>query len=161
MPGAGCLRCRISPKYLAAGTWHHKLQIMTFEKLLYARWGDMDFNGHMKNTAYLDASADVRMFFFEANGFSMREFDRLRIGPVITRDELEYFRELRLLEPVRVTLTAREIRDDGRFVLVNEFFRGDGQRVARVTSNGGWLDLDKRKLTTPPEELRRLLEKLL
>ena len=132
-----------------------------FERQLYARWGDMDFNGHMKNTAYLDASADVRMMFFAANGFSMREFDKRRIGPVIFRDELEYFRELRLLEPVRVTLAAREVRDDGRFVLVNEFFREDGERVARVTSSGGWLDLDRRKLTAPPEELRRLLEELL
>ena len=131
-----------------------------FEKMLYARWGDMDFNGHMRNTAFLDASADVRMFFFEANGFSMREFDRRRIGPVILRDELEYFRELRLLEPVRVTLSAKEIRDDGRFVLVNEFFREDGKPAARVTSSGGWLDLDKRKMTVPPAELQRLLEQL-
>ncbi|HVE69919.1 MAG TPA: thioesterase family protein [Thermoanaerobaculia bacterium] len=132
-----------------------------FEKTLYARWGDMDFNGHMRNTAFLDASADVRMFFFEANGFSMREFDIRRIGPVIVRDELEYFRELRLLEPVRVTLSAKEVREDGRFVLVNEFYREDGKQAARVTSSGGWLDLDKRKFTVPPAELQRLLEQLL
>jgi acyl-CoA thioester hydrolase len=131
-----------------------------FEKTLYARWGDMDFNGHMKNTAYLDASADVRMMFFAANGFSMREFEQRRIGPVIFRDELEYFRELRLLEPVRVTLAAKDIGDDGRFTLVNEFFREDGERVARVTSSGGWLDIAKRKLTRAPEELQRLLETL-
>ena len=132
-----------------------------FEKLLYARWGDMDFNGHMRNTAYLDSSADVRMFYFEANGFSMREFEQRRIGPVILKDELEYFRETRLLERVRVTLFAREIGEDGRFVLVNEFFREDGKQCARVTSTGAWLDLDRRKITNPPEELRRLLEQLL
>ena len=132
-----------------------------FEKMLYARWGDMDFNGHMKNTAYLDAAADVRMMYFAANGFSMREFEARRMGPVILRDDLEYFRELRLLEPVRVTLSAREIAEDGRFVLVNEFFREDGKQCARVTSTGAWLDLDGRKITPPPEELRRLLEQLL
>ena len=131
-----------------------------FEKMLYARWGDMDFNGHMRNTAFLDASADVRMMYFAEQGFSMREFERLRFGPVILKDELEYFRELRLLEPVRVTLSAKEIRDDGRFVLVNEFFREDGKPAARVTSSGGWLDLDKRKMTVPPAELQRLLEQL-
>ena len=132
-----------------------------FEKTLYARWGDMDFNGHMKNTAYLDASADVRMMYFSENGFSMREFERRRIGPVITRDELEYFRELRLLEPVRVTLYAAGLSPDGsRFRLVNEFFREDGSRAVRVTSTGGWLSLEQRKLTAPPEELRQLLESL-
>src|SRR5687767_6249200 len=107
----------------------------------------MDFNGHMKNTAYLDASADVRMMFFSENGFSMREFERRRIGPVITRDELQYFRELRLLEPVRVTLFASGLSPDGsRFRLVNEFFREDGSRAVRVTSTGGWLSLEQRKL---------------
>lgn len=134
---------------------------MLYEKTLYARWGDMDFNGHMRNTAFLDASADVRMFFFDANGFSMREFERLRIGPVILRDELEYFRELRLLEPVRVTLSAREVQPDGRFILINEFFRPDGQRAARVTSHGAWLDLDRRRMTPPPDAVRLLLEQLL
>ncbi|HUP63135.1 MAG TPA: thioesterase family protein [Thermoanaerobaculia bacterium] len=129
-----------------------------FEKTLYARWGDMDFNGHMKNTAYLDASADVRMMFFAEHGFSMREFEQRRFGPVILRDELEYFRELRLLEPVRVTLLSAGMSEDGiRFKLVNEFFRGDGARAARVVSTGGWLNLDTRKWTPPPEELFALM----
>jgi len=132
-----------------------------FEKTLYARWGDMDFNGHMKNTAYLDASADVRMMFFSENGFSMREFERRKIGPVIIRDELEYFRELRLLEPVRVTLFAAGLSPDAsRFRLVNEFFREDGTRAVRVTSTGGWLSLEQRRLVPPPEELRILLENM-
>lgn len=134
---------------------------MPFERTLYARWGDMDFNGHMKNTAYLDASADVRMMYFQEHGFSMREFERLRFGPVILKDELEYFRELRLLEPVRVTLEADGLSEDGvRFRLRNEFFREDGTKVARVTSSGGWLDLNARKMKPPPDELRKLLEAL-
>jgi acyl-CoA thioester hydrolase len=28
-----------------------------YEKKLLAGWGDMDFNAHMRNTAYLDKSA--------------------------------------------------------------------------------------------------------
>jgi acyl-CoA thioester hydrolase len=134
---------------------------MPFERMLYARWGDMDFNGHMKNTAYLDASADVRMMFFSDHGFSMREFETRGFGPVILRDELEYFRELRLLDPVRVTLAAAGLNEDGsRFRLRNEFFRADGARAARVTSTGGWLDLAKRRLASPPEDLRALLMRL-
>jgi len=44
-----------------------------FEKILYAGWGDMDFNSHMRNTAYLDKSGDVRMIFFSENGFSGKD----------------------------------------------------------------------------------------
>ena len=32
-----------------------------FEKTFVAGWGDMDFNAHMRNTSFLDRSADVRM----------------------------------------------------------------------------------------------------
>jgi len=32
-----------------------------FERQMLSGWGDMDFNSHMRNTAYLDKSADVRM----------------------------------------------------------------------------------------------------
>ena len=132
-----------------------------FEKTLYARWGDMDFNGHMKNTAYLDASADVRMMFFADHGFSMREFERRRIGPVIVRDDLEYFRELRLLEPFRVTLQSSGFSEDFvRFRLVNEFRREDGKMAARVTSTGLWFDLEQRRPTPAPDELRRILEEI-
>jgi acyl-CoA thioester hydrolase len=132
-----------------------------FERMLYARWGDMDFNGHMRNTAFLDAAADVRMMFFASNGFPMSEFEKRRIGPVILRDELDYFRELRLLQPVRVTLETSGLSENGmRFRLVNQFFREDGVRAVSVTSTGGWLDLERRKLTAPPAELRALLEQI-
>lgn len=57
-----------------------------YAKTLFAGWGDMDFNAHMKNTAFLDKSADVRMMFFAENGFSVEEFSRLRIGPVVMKD---------------------------------------------------------------------------
>ena len=81
-----------------------------FEKQLVAGWGDMDFNSHMRNTAFLDKSADVRMMFFSENGFPMEEFIRRKIGPVIRRDEIEYFKEVRLLEEVRMHADNRRTR---------------------------------------------------
>ena len=132
-----------------------------FSRTFHVRWGDMDFNGHMKNTAYLDVSGDVRMMYFSENGFSMGEFVRLRIGPVVMRDEIEYFRELRLLEPILVNLTLAGLSDDAsRFLLRNEFFRQDGKCAARVTSMGGWMDLAARKLTAPPDKLAEVLHSL-
>jgi len=125
-----------------------------FETTLYAGWGDTDFNGHMRNTAYLDKAADTRMRFFEAQGFPMSEFSRLRLGPVVRKDEVEYFRETGLLETLRVTLAVAAQSEDGsRFQLRNEFFKADGHLAARVTSLGGWLDHAARKLVVPPPAL--------
>ena len=132
-----------------------------FEKVLFAGWGDMDFNSHMKNTAYLDKSGDVRMLFFSENGFPMKEFSRLRIGPVVMKDEVEYYKEINLLDEIRATLAIAGFSKDGsRFIIRNEFYRPDGKLAARVTSTGGWMDLNARKLTAPPDGLLEAMKSL-
>jgi acyl-CoA thioester hydrolase len=121
---------------------------------MFAGWGDMDFNSHMRNTAFLDKSADVRMMFFAENGFPVAEFLRLKLGPVIMKDEVEYQKEVGLLEEITVTLALAGLSEDGsRFLMRNEILRPDGRLCARVTSAGGWLDLNARKLVRPPESL--------
>lgn len=130
-------------------------------KMLYVGWADLDSNAHMKNTAYLDKAVDVRMMFFEERGFSAREFARLRLGPVVMRDEVDYYRELRLLDAIRGTLALAGMSDDAtRFRLENEFFREDGTLAARVTSTGGWLDLNARRLVVPPPQLLAIMNSL-
>ena len=132
-----------------------------FEKLLVAGWRDMDYNSHMANTAYLDRAADVRMMYFAENGFTADEMLRMKIGPVIMKDEIEYFREVRLLQEIRVGLAIAGLAPDGsRFMIRNEFAHADGTRCATVTSTGGWLDLNIRKLIAPPEALRAALAAL-
>ena len=134
-----------------------------YEKTLYAGWGDMDFNSHMKNTAYLDKAADVRQMFLMENGFPIENFLRLGIGPVVKKDELEYFREIHLQERIKVTFAlAGHAIDGSRFLMRHEIFRQDGELSARVTSAGGWLSLTERKLIAPPPLLlsaMNLLEK--
>ncbi|MFZ2492715.1 MAG: thioesterase family protein, partial [Thermoanaerobaculia bacterium] len=116
-----------------------------YSKTLFAGWADMDFNSHMRNTAFLDKSADVRMCYFADHGFPMEEFAKLRIGPVVRKDEVEYFREVALLQEVNVTLALAGLAPDGsRFILRNEVLRLDGKPCARITSTGGWLDLAAR-----------------
>jgi acyl-CoA thioester hydrolase len=132
-----------------------------YTKTLYAGWGDMDFNSHMKNTAYLDKAADVRQMFLIEHGFPVEEFSRLRIGPVMMRDELEYFKEVRLQQQITVTYAlAGHALDGSRFILRHEFFRPDGQLSARVVSAGGWLDLEKRRVVAPPPALLSAMNSL-
>jgi acyl-CoA thioester hydrolase len=132
-----------------------------YTKTLYAGWADMDFNSHMKNTAYLDKAADVRQMFLMENGFPMEEFLRLRIGPVVMKDEIEYFKEVGLQQQIKVTYAlAGHAPDGSRFLLRHEIFRPDGTLSARVTSTGGWLDLAERKLVAPPPALLSAMNSL-
>ena len=140
---------------------HQARYMDKFEKTLIAGWRDMDYNSHMANTAYLDRAADVRMMYFAENGFSAEDLLRMKIGPVVMKDEIEYFREVQLLQEIRVNLVCAGLSPDGsRFVLRNEFAHVDGKRCAVVTSTGGWLDLQTRKLIAPPQALREAQEAL-
>ncbi len=129
-----------------------------FKKSFIARWPDMDFNPHFRNTAFLDDSGDVRMHNFSEQGFPMRRFEELAIGPVIRRDEATYFKEIHLLEPFTVELWLDGLSADrGKFRPRNEFLRESGQRAATVVSDGGWLSLRERKLVPAPSDLRATL----
>lgn len=132
-----------------------------YSKTLFASWADMDFNSHMRNTAFLDKSADVRMMYFSENGFPSQEFSRRRLGPGVMKDEVEYRKEVGLLQEITVTLAiAGQSEDGSRFVLRNEVFWLDGTLCARVTSSGGWLDLATRKLVPPPDALHDAMKSL-
>ncbi len=123
-----------------------------------AGWADMDANAHMANFAYLNKCVDSRMSFFKQHGFAVTDFAKRRIGPVLRRDELEYHREVGLLEPITVTLALAGMSDDGsRFRFVNEVLKESGVVAARVRCEGGWMDLAARKLIAPPDDLREAL----
>ena len=131
-----------------------------YAKEFLASWGSMDLNGHLANTGYLNLAADVRMAFFAEHGFPPGEFQRIGFGPVIRKEELEYFREITLHEVVTVTHAALGLSPDGsRFIVENEIWSSRGERAAVVRSTGGWLDFRERKLIAPPAALREALLK--
>lgn len=132
-----------------------------FEKTFHVGWANVDFNGHLGNTSFMDLAVDVRMFFFAENGFSPKEFQRQRFGPVILKDEIEYYKEMYLLDKIRITFQGAGISDDAsRFKIRNEFFREDGKLAARLNTTGGWLSFEKRKLIVPPTELADAMRSL-
>ena len=133
----------------------------TFSISTIAGWADMDANAHMANFAYVNKCVDSRMAFFNQNGFPVTEFAKRKLGPVVRRDELEYYREIALHEPITVTLALAGMSADGsRFRLLNEVLKGEGRLAARIKSEGGWLDLAKRKLVAPPDDLLAVFNKM-
>jgi acyl-CoA thioester hydrolase len=132
-----------------------------FETTLVVGWSDLDQNGHMRNSAFLEKSVDVRMLFFVARGFDVAAFAQLQLGPVVRTDELRYFREVGLLEQLRCTLAlAGGSADRSRFMMRNEFYRADGVLAARIDTTGGWLDVATRKLVAPPAAVSAALDTL-
>jgi len=116
-----------------------------------AGWADMDWNSHMANTAYLNKVVDARVLMLAQKGFPMEEFIRLRLGVVIMKDELEYRREVKWMDEISITFAVAGLAGDGsRFKVVNQILNAEGALCARITSIGGFMDLDARKLVAPP-----------
>ena len=127
---------------------------MGFEKSFHVGWAHLDSNGHMANVAFLDVAVDVRFMYFASHGFPPSEWAKLKLGPVVKRDEVDYHRELRMLQPFTVNILCAGLSDDcSRFRIRNEVRREDGELAARITSTGGILDLAARKLVAPPAAL--------
>jgi len=66
-----------------------------------------------------------------------------------------------LQQEITVTyVLAGQAADGSRFLLRHEIFRADGKLAARVTSTGGWLNLQERKLIAPPPALLAAMNEL-
>jgi len=134
---------------------------MAYTKHFVVRWSECDANGHLRNTAYSEYGIETRMSFLAEHGFPYRRFVEHAIGPVIQREEIDYLHELHLGELVEVDFRGLGISPDGaRFKLCHDFQKPGGRKVARIVITGGWIDLRRRKLAPPPQELIDILAHL-
>jgi len=134
---------------------------MSFELSFKVAWGDLDANGHMANTAYLDYASQSRFAYLATLGFGPAAFVAHGIGPVIFEDRLCYRRELRLLQPFSVSLHLSGLSSEGRhFALENRFADDDGRLAATVRARAAWFDLEQRRVTQPPPPLREAWQTL-
>ena len=58
-----------------------------------ARWADLDPNFHMRHSVYSDYAADTRMAGLDAIGISKSMLMKLKIGPILFNEFIEYFKE--------------------------------------------------------------------
>jgi len=133
----------------------------SFEERFAVRWSDLDANRHVRNTIFSEFATHTRFRLLEAHGFSQAEFESLRFGPVMFREEIRYRRELVFGEDVTVNVLFAGLSEDGsRWRVHQEVRRADGKPAAILTIDGAWIHLDRRKLVSPPLELLEALRSL-
>ncbi len=134
---------------------------MSFKVSFSTRWADFDPNNHMRHSAYNDYAAESRVRLFNAYGLSLAEFNKLNIGPILFREETDFFREITLSDDISVELLLKGCSEKGeRFKMQHKIYRGDGQLAATINIYAAWMDLGKRKLTGAPKMILDVLDQL-
>ena len=134
---------------------------MPFEKVFELRWGDIDANLHLRNTAYSEFASDVRFSVLKSVGLDLAQMRKFGMGPVLFSERLEYLRELRQGETARVTGMLAGASADGRkWRFRHQIFREDGKECARVEVDGAWIDMAARKVAVPPAEMKAAIDRI-
>tara|TARA_B110000091_G_scaffold203028_1_gene236088 strand:+ start:280 stop:729 length:450 start_codon:yes stop_codon:yes gene_type:complete len=130
---------------------------MSFKVVFATKWSDFDPNRHMRHTAYNEYAAEVRIRYFSEHHFSIHEFTKHNVGPILFTEETSFKKEIHLGENITVNIQLAGLSaKNERWKLVHEIFNEEGKLAAVIKVYGAWMDLTKRKLTALPKEANHL-----
>jgi acyl-CoA thioester hydrolase len=125
------------------------------------RWRDLDANGHVHYSAFIDATGDLRYRFFSERGFPPEWFQRKAIGPVFSSIGAEFLREVLLGEVVTIRYTCTGLSPSGmRWRVHHDILKANGKKAVVLDLAGAILDLNARRAVAPPPELLAAFEQI-
>lgn len=123
----------------------------TYIKEVQVRWSDLDPNIHLRHSVYYDWGAYSRISFLDEMGLSTGLLQQLKFGPILFREECQFRREIRLGDQVTIDLQLiRAKADYSRWSIRHQIYKNGDTLSAILTVDGAWLDVERRKLATPP-----------
>ncbi|TVZ55845.1 acyl-CoA thioester hydrolase [Lutibacter sp. Hel_I_33_5] len=130
---------------------------MEFSVEFKTRWADFDVNKHMRHTAYNDYAAETRIRYFKTCNVTLDDFTEHNVGPILFEENTSFRKEIHLGENITCTIKLVGVSKNAeRWKIRNEIFNEAGKLAAVINVFGAWLDLTKRKLTTPPEKFKNI-----
>ena len=125
-----------------------------FIKEVEVRWSDLDPNVHLRHSVYYDWGAFCRVAFFQQYKLTTETMAQLRIGPILFREECVFRKEIRLGDKVTIDLQlVKAKRDFSRWTIEHTIVKNGDVVAAILTVDGAWIDVVRRKLATPPQEV--------
>lgn len=120
------------------------------------RWSDCDANQHMRHSAYADMCAHARIGFLNEQGMTPQWFKENGIGPVLFKEQTEYFREAFMNEVMTITVEAGESTGSQKSIcIINNVYNAQGELAAKHQVIVGWMDVIKRKVVGLPDIIRQ------
>lgn len=132
-----------------------------FSRIIQLRWSDLDPNFHIRHSVYYDWGAFVRVEFLNEYGLTWQVMQQLKFGPILFREECVFRREICSGDEIKMNLQmTRSKKDFSRWSIRHQITRADGNVCAVLTVDGAWMDLTKRKLSSPPEKVNEVFAKM-
>lgn len=132
-----------------------------FSRDLQVRWSDLDPNFHVRHSIYYDWGAFVRVEFLNEYGLTAHVMQELKFGPILFREECVFRREIRSGDQIKMNLQLlRSKQDFSRWSIQHQITKADGTRCAVLTVDGAWMDVVRRKLSSPPEKVHEVFNRM-
>jgi acyl-CoA thioester hydrolase len=118
------------------------------------RWADLDANGHVHYSAFIDAAADLRYRFFAERGFPPEALLKSGVGAVYSSVEARFLREVGVGERISITYTLAGLSPKGiRWKVHHDILKSSGKKAVILDLEGMVLDLKRRRPTEPTDQL--------
>lgn len=124
------------------------------------RWSDLDANGHLANSKYMDFTSFARIEYLRKLGITLQDFSRLRFGPAVLREEISFFKEAREGQQIMISVRISGQSEDGEiFEFEHDLYdKETGRHIAYSRVFGVWFSTETRRKSPPPEEILGKLE---
>jgi acyl-CoA thioester hydrolase len=132
-----------------------------FSRKIQVRWSDLDPNFHVRHSIYYDWGAFVRIEFLNEHGLNYQLMQELKFGPILFREECVFRREVLSGDEIIMNLQLlRSKKDFSRWSIQHQLTKSDGTLCAVLTVDGAWMDVVRRKLSSPPEKVHEVFAEM-
>ncbi|WP_327318718.1 acyl-CoA thioesterase [Streptomyces sp. NBC_01235] len=129
-----------------------------FSVRITVRGYETDVQGHVNQSVYINYAEHARWSLLQAAGISQADLLGRGVGPVGLETTIRYKRELLAGDEVDVTCVF-EWGGGKTFRIQQTIRKTDGTVAAELTSVGGLLDLEKRRMIANPHDYFKELAK--
>lgn len=127
-----------------------------YKKQIEIRWADLDPNAHVKHSVYYDWGAYCRMSLLTDYGITFKLMQEMSFGPILFREECVFRKEISFGDELSISAQLSKAKSDmTRWSFRHQIVKNSNEIAAIINVDGAWIDIQKRKLATPPEIVKQ------
>lgn len=124
----------------------------SFESEIKVRWNEMDANGHVNNSVFMQYFDQARIEAFATVGFGADVMREKNMGPVIYNAQIDYKKELKHPDSVRILTQFTDVQKSRGTVVQNMFSATTGDLISSAQFKGIFMDFSRKRPVPFPEE---------